>query len=200
LQPLEVQERKDVINTGLVEAEKKNGYKTEISDEAMEAIAQLSEGYPHFLQEFAYCAFDRDHDNHLDRQDVLNGAFGENGAFHQLGKKYFSELYISQIGSDDYRKVLYSMAESLDDWVSRPEIIKRSSVKPRTVDNALHSLREKNIILRNERVKGQYRLPTKSFAAWIRALESAQASQGYEMAVFPGLGLGPAGGTESAKK
>jgi hypothetical protein len=32
--------------------------------------------------------------------------------------------------------------------------------------------------------------PTESFAAWIRALESAQASSGQD-AVFPGLGLTP---------
>ena len=190
LEPLEVSERKDVIDSGLSEAAEKNSFRTEITDEAKEAIAQLSEGYPHFLQEFAYCAFDKDRDGHIDRQDVLDGAFGENGAFHQLGKKYFSELYITQIGSDDYRKVLSSMAESLDEWVSRPEIIKRSRIKPKTVDNALHSLKNKKIILSNERIKGQYRLPTKSFAAWIRALESAQASSGQD-AVFPGLGLTP---------
>lgn len=176
LEPLELNERKEVIARGLNEAKSKNGFETKITDEARDTIAALSEGYPHFIQEFAYCAFDHDLDNHIDRKDVLEGAFAENGALAQLGHKFFSALYIDQIGSDDYRHLLHAMAEHLDSWISRSEIIGDSGLKERTVDNALRALRERNIIIQNDAVRGEYRLPTKSFAVWIKARENARGA------------------------
>jgi len=184
LGPLEGPEREDVIDKALDKAEEKNGFRTKITEEAKTAIATLSEGYPHFLQEFGYYAFEQDADSHIDRQDVYDGAFLENGALDQLGQKYFTELYVDQVGSEDYRKVLIALAESLDDWVGRPEIIKRSGVKDRIVDNALRALKAKKIITANDRVKGEYRLPTKSFAVWIRARESARSQQSGESLPF----------------
>lgn len=187
LAPLEYDERKEVVDRGLSHAKEKNGFETKISDEAMEIISTLSEGYPHFLQEFAYCAFAQDTDDHIDTQDVLDGAYSENGALDQLGKKYFAELYIAQIGSEDYRKVLNAMAESLDGWVDRQTIITRSGVKERTVDNALRALKDRNIVIPNERVRGEYRLPTKSFAVWIKAREAARLSQTERGPQLPGI-------------
>ena len=72
----------------------------------------------------------------------MTGTFAENGALDQLGKKYFSDLYIDQIGSEDYRKVLTAMAEGLDAWISRSDITKKSGLKQKTVDNALRALKE----------------------------------------------------------
>ncbi|WP_167532093.1 ATP-binding protein [Rhodopseudomonas palustris] len=175
LEPLEPPERIAVIEKGLEEAARKNQFETTISEEAKAMIANLSEGYPHFLQEFAHCAFAIDDDNNISVDDVLDGTFKEHGALNQLGKKYFADLYIDQIGSEDYRRVLIAMAESLDGWVSRQAILERSKVKEKIVDNALHALRERKIIFLNPRVRGEYRLPTKSFAVWIRAREEQKA-------------------------
>jgi hypothetical protein len=176
LEPLEPSERTEVIEKGLKEATEKSGFEISISDDAKAMIGHLSEGYPHFLQEFAHCSFATDSDNRIDVQDVVKGTFSEHGALHQLGKKYFADVYIDQIGSEDYRRVLIGMAENMDGWLSRPEIIKRSGVKERTVDNALHALKERKIIVANPRVRGEYRLPTRSFAVWIKAREEAQAA------------------------
>jgi hypothetical protein len=126
--------------------------------------------YPHFIQQFSYSAFDQDSDNNITVDDVERGAFKENGALDQLGKRYFSELYFEKIASEDYRRVLNSMAEHLDSWMTRAQIIKASGVKDTQVTNALKALRERQIILVNEHQQGQYRLPTKSFAVWIKAL------------------------------
>jgi DNA-binding IscR family transcriptional regulator len=65
------------------------------------------------------------------------------------------------------------MAEHSDSWVTRSEIIKLSGLKEHTVNNAIQALKNKNIITINESSKGSYRLPTKSFAAWIKALSNA---------------------------
>ena len=177
LDPLEPKERAEVIDRGMREASSKSGFTITISNEAKQMIGHLSEGYPHFLQEFAHCSFATDTDNEISIQDVMSGTFSEHGALHQLGKKYFADLYIDQIGSEDYRRVLIAMAESMDNWITRPEIIGRSKVKERIVDNALHALKERKIILANPRVRGEYRLPTRSFAVWIKAREEAKVAQ-----------------------
>lgn len=43
------------------------------------------------------------------------------------------------------------------------------------VNNALKALKEKSIIIQDDKRRGFYRLPTNSFAAWINAVRSARA-------------------------
>jgi hypothetical protein len=69
------------------------------------------------------------------------------------------------------------MAESSDAWVTRPKIIASSGVRERIVDNALRVLKERRIIIQNDRVRGEYRLPAKAFAAWIKAREAVPAAK-----------------------
>lgn len=174
LDPLEPEERRQVIQKGLDMAKAKNGSETEITDEAMTLLCELSEGYPHFIQQFAYSAFANDTDNHIDVSDVLDGAFKENGAIMQLGSKYFNEMYYGKIGSEDYRKVLNAMAKYSDQWVSRKTLLEEAGVKASTVNNALNTLKGKKIIVSDEARQGFYKLPTKSFAAWINAIRSME--------------------------
>jgi type II secretory pathway predicted ATPase ExeA len=49
LEPLEPHESMEVIRRGLGEAKEKNGFETEIDDDALQLIVTLSEGYPHFI-------------------------------------------------------------------------------------------------------------------------------------------------------
>lgn len=168
LTALSSEDSKDVINKGLEDANKRQ-QETTIDQDAINYIITLSEGYPHFIQQFSYCAFDVDDDNNITIEDVAKGAYLPEGAIEQLGKKFFAYQYFNAIAADDYRKVLDTMCESLDSWVSRKEIIKNSKLSEHTVGNALKALKQRGIILANERVKGEYRLPTKSFAVWIKA-------------------------------
>lgn len=174
LEPLLPNEIREVITKGLKLAEKKNGYQTKISDRAIELIITLSEGYPHFIQQFAYSAFEEDKDNNIDDKDIFQGAKKEGGAFHQLGTKYFSDLYFEQIGSNEYREVLKLMAGHLDDWVTRDEIRNNLNLKESTLNNALNALKQRNIIVAKEGEKGIYKLPTKSFAVWIRGFSQSK--------------------------
>lgn len=169
LQPLEQQDAMEVIDAGLLSATEKNGFEVVITQEAKTTLANMSEGYPHFIQQFAFSAFEADTDNQITLDDVLSGAFSKGGAIDQLGHVYFRELYFDNIKSDEYRKVLNYMSESLDDWVLRKDIID-SGIKAMTVDNALSALKARGIIISKDSVKGQYKLPTKSFAVWIKAL------------------------------
>lgn len=170
LKPLSRSECQDVVRRGLAEAKQKNGVETTITDSALEALVHLSEGYPHFIQQFSFCAFAEDTDNNIDEADVSRGAYRENGALDQLGRKYFQAMYFDKISSPDYRKVLDTMADSLDGWVQRKDIATKSGIKDTQITNALAALKARNIILANPERHGEYRLPTKSFAVWIKAI------------------------------
>lgn len=169
LKPLTTTENKAVIQSGLAIANHINKEQTTIDPDAMELISQLSEGYPHFLQEFAFKAFEIDTDNNICSEDVKEAAFGNIGALHQLGHKYFNDLYFTQIGSDDYRRVLQAMSRFSDEWVNRTMIKSEISIKDTILNNALQALKTRNIIIPNPGQQGEFRLPTKSFAAWIKA-------------------------------
>lgn len=180
LDPLLKNERRLVVESGLREANEKNSVATEITDDAASMLSGLSEGYPHFIQQFAYSAFDSDTNNIIEVDDVVLGAFAENGALAQLGNKYFSEMYHSKIASDHYRAVLDTMADHADKWVSRKTIISESGLPGTTVNNALAALKTRGIIIADDSRKGRgfYRLPTRSFAAWIKAIKSVEKQAG----------------------
>jgi DNA-binding transcriptional ArsR family regulator len=186
LKPLEHDERMEVVQKGLEVAEKRNQFKIGISDDALELIARLSEGYPHFVQQFAYSAFDANKDNVIDVGDVLDGTYGENGAIAQLGSKYFNQMYFGRISSDEYRKVLDAMSDHSDNWVARKVLQKESGVSQSTIANALTALKNREIIIADPSRQGYYRLPTKSFAAWISAIRSVEERTGGDENLFAG--------------
>lgn len=187
LEPLEIDERKQVVRLGIAEANKKNSIVTSIDDDAVDFLADLSEGYPHFLQQFSYSAFEIDLDNVISMEDVSDGAFKDGGALSQLGDKFFSEMYHARISSEDYRRVLDAMADHGDSWISRKIIIDSSGVKDTNVTNALQALKNKAVILQDDTRRGYYRLPTNSFAAWINAIRAARAKSDVEgSSVFEG--------------
>ena len=169
LEPLLPKERIDVIRKGLNEAKEKNGFEVTITQNAANCIGAFSEGYPHFIQQFAYSAFEEDTNNEIDEDDVFGGAFKENGAFQQLGLKYFHDWYFEQIGSDEYREVLRTMSQKLDGWVTKAEIRREAKIKESTLNNAISSLKRRKIIIPKPGRKGEYKLPNKSFAVWIKA-------------------------------
>lgn len=167
---LEPSDRKKVVREGLKIAKERNKRTTRIDAEALDLISELSEGYPHFVQQFAFSAFEADDDDNIDKEDVVNGAID---ALRQLGDKYFSDMYQTRTVSPDYRRVLDSMAKHGDDWVPKQTIIKESGVKEVTMNNALRALRARGAIVLDEARPGFYKIATKSFAAWINAVRTA---------------------------
>ena len=179
LEVLKAKERLEIISNGLKEANEKNEVKTEITEGASRMISELSQGYPYFLQQFSYCCFEFDEDNKIDENDVDKGLYDKKvGALKQLGENLFDDIYFKEVESTDYRKVLKYMSSFSDEWVSRKTIIKNCGITDYTVDNALSSLKKKNIILSNKQRKGEYRLPSKSFATWINIFTDHQEKNG----------------------
>lgn len=175
LDPLSEQDCGAVVEKGLQEAKSKNNIEVTITPEAQSHLAFMTQGYPHFIQQFAYSAFESDTDNNIDIVDVVNGMYGEAGALRQLGLKYFEKQYFDQIGSNEYRQVLRAMASHLDNWVAKSEIRKAVPlIKASTLDNALAALKSRGIILVKSGARGTYKLPSRSFAVWIRAYMKEQ--------------------------
>lgn len=169
LKPLDKADSKKVVNRGLVEANKRNSDKTTITDDALNLIAHSSEGFPYFIQQYAYCAFDHDKDNSIDENDVKEALTKENGALDLLGQRYFENMYTDEIRSDAYRTVLQVMALHMPEPVSRRQIIDESGIKDQTVDNALMALKKRGSAISVGGKVGQVKLPSMSFAAWILA-------------------------------
>jgi hypothetical protein len=77
-----------VVDAGLKLANSMNPESTTITREARDHLAFYSEGYPHFIQQFAYSAFAADTDNVIDVTDVKFGGFSKRGALELIGDRY----------------------------------------------------------------------------------------------------------------
>jgi AAA ATPase-like protein len=157
-----------VIDIALTEANRVNKRRTEITGSARKILGELSEGYPHFIQQFGHSAFTYDRDGRIDAEDVTQSAFGKNGALQKIGDRYYRDDYYNKIQEDSYRQVLGIMAGKLDGWITKAEIREKFRGGASTLDNAIKALRDKRIILSKEGERGVYRLQYKGFALWIK--------------------------------
>jgi hypothetical protein len=173
---LSMEEAKRVIHMGLQRANNLNTEQTAITDEARDHLAYYSEGYPHFIQQFAFSAFAADKDNEIDVDDVKVGGFGNRGALELIGDRYYRDSYYVKIQKESYRQVLRIMADRQDDWVPKREIKDKFKGKETTLDNALFALRDRQIILAKEGERGVYRLQHKGFAWWIKLYTADSAT------------------------
>jgi hypothetical protein len=175
LDPLIPADREMVIDLGLKEANARNTVATSISDDAKSLISNFSEGYPHFLQQYAYSAFEADDDDTIDRPDVINGLFSPYGALHQLGERYFDSMYFKDIYSDDYRIILQVMAAHTDEYISKKKIISQTGLHDYTVQNAITAFMKKGLLVLKPGSRGLYKLPSNSFKVWILTFASADS-------------------------
>jgi energy-coupling factor transporter ATP-binding protein EcfA2 len=187
---LSMDEARRVIDMGLRRANRANQEQTTITEEARGRLAYYSEGYPHFIQQFAHSAFAVDEDNIIDDNDVAKGGFGRRGAMELIGDRYYRDSYYTKIQKESYRQVLRIMADKLDDWVTKKEIKQKFKGPESTLDNALFALRDRQIILAKEGERGVYRLQHKGFAWWIKlyTTDSATLQQSLPNVTAPGRG------------
>jgi hypothetical protein len=139
-----------------------------VTDNGRAELINLSEGYPHFIQQFGFSAFASDSDQIIDRKDVVIGAFKPRGALDVIGDRYYRDDFYNRIQKESYRQVLRIMADKLDAWVTKQEIRARFKGNNSTLDNAIKALRDRHIILSKEGERGIYRLQHKGFALWIK--------------------------------
>lgn len=167
LRPLTESECRRVVRAG-ISAANKDGERMTMDTSAEDWIVDNSEGYPHFLQQYCYAAFDANADDHIDLRDAWNGAFGEHGAIAQLGASYFEGMYLSDEVSDTERQVLSTLAENDSAFTSLSEIVADCSDNEETVKRALSRLLDREIIQHDPIKMETYRIILRSFASWIR--------------------------------
>jgi hypothetical protein len=168
LERLTYKEAGEVIDRCLASANEKNETPISITDEGKSTLVGLSEGYPHFLQQFGFSAFAADSDDQIDQLDVFSGALPEGGALSLIGDRYYRDAFYTRIQAESYRQVLRIMADKLDAWITKSEIRAKFKGTTSTLDNAIQALRYRGIILSKEGERGVYRLQHKAFAYWIK--------------------------------
>jgi len=185
-------EVEDVIELCLDRANKDNAQQTEIMQSAKHKLVDLSEGFPHFIQQFGYCAFEADNDGQIDDSDVVTAAFGPRGGLELIGDCYYRTDFYNKIQKESYRQVLRIMAEKQDAWITKAEIKRKFNGKDATLDNAIHALLERHIILPREGYRGIYRLQHRGFAMWIKLYAGngePRSKRADPDAIFPGQQL-----------
>jgi hypothetical protein len=175
---LEPHDRTFVIDKGLEEGNRINSEKMTISEAARDHISILSEGYPHFIQQFAYSAFDVDSDGEISVDDVLKAAFMPGGAIDSIGSRYYESAFYDRIKSDEYRQVLSIMAENMNSWITKADIRKKFTGDESTLSNALKALTTRKIILKNPSRMAEYRLQQRGFALWIKLFGDRNKDRG----------------------
>lgn len=167
-----------VIDRALERGLELNGKATTIEPPARKALVNLSEGFPHFIQQFGYSAFAKDADDNISVEDVMAGAFGKGGALEAIGDRYYRDDFYDKVQKDSYRQVLRIMADELDGWVTKKDIKKKFKGPDSTLDNAIKALRDRKVILSKEGEAGVYRLRHRGFALWIKLYTSAPKDLG----------------------
>lgn len=168
LERLSEEDTNRVIDICLEEGRKENHNNITINNEARELLHLLSEGYPHFIQQFGYSAYEINNDNLITKDDVSNGAYGQGGALENIGDRFYKSDFYTKIQNEAYRQVLRIMSEKFSNWITKKEIRKKFQGSDITLSNALRTLRNKNIILSKEGESGIYRLQQVGFALWIK--------------------------------
>ena len=168
LSPLTQKEITYIINRGVEEFNQKNNLVMKITNEAYEFFFEYSEGYPHFIQQIAYSAFQVDNDLSISKEDVNKGMFKKSGALEKIGDRYYKDLYFNKISVESYREILKIMSKKWNSWIKKGEIREQFSGKESALNNGIKALRDRNIILTKKGSYGVYRLQWKSFAFWLK--------------------------------
>lgn len=94
---LRTEDRHYVVDRGIEEGNRLNDDQTTVSVDAKNHISTLSEGYPHFIQQFAYSAFEANTDGEISADDVLSGAFNQGGQLMLLGLVIMQLNFMSRL-------------------------------------------------------------------------------------------------------
>lgn len=158
---------------GLNEVNEKVGsVKYSIPPETMQLMVDVSEGYPHFIQQIGYSTFDLNTDDEITKETAYRAIFNQGGAIDLIGDRYYRDMYYNRIKEDSYREILQIMAEKPGQWVTRQEILARFSKTNQILDNGIKALKSRNIILSKPGIRGVYKLQWIGFGMWIKLFTS----------------------------
>lgn len=177
LPPLTKAEVKTLSENAIKESNEKSSEKITINKGACDLIFTFSEWYPHFVQQVGYSAFEKKDSNVIWEKEIENWFFWKNWALDQIWKRYYENFYYKDISSKSHREILWIMANQWNEWTKIKTIKKHFSGKDTTLKSWLSALTKKNIILKNNKTKWEYRLQWASFAFWINEHNKAKETK-----------------------
>lgn len=144
------------------------------SVDARERIFDLSNGHPHFVHQFGYCAFEKccedDGTDSFSVKDthVIQGAFEARGALELIGDVYFRTPFNSIRDDQVSLFVLDSLSDRPRYPMSCSEIQELNFFDLAAVKDAVARLVNVGLVFDPEET-GQYRLRHPCFGFWIKA-------------------------------
>lgn len=139
-----------------------------IDDEAALAIATRSGGFPYFLHQLGYDAFESDTDGAIDMKDLNNGF---SASLVQFERMFFGDLYKSVEGKQK-QKIVDELASSYSNPRTATDLAKALKIK--NVHQYLKPLEKDGIV---EKIKSKYRLSSELLSIYVQARISANANR-----------------------
>ena len=136
----------------------------------LNVVFKYSDGYPCFIHEICYSAFEVNNDEILDRIDFINGIVGTSsvkGAIINIFDKHFRQRYTEDILSNSYRDILHILASFNENEIKSSEIQKKFKGNKNTCSTYLSRMVERGIIKKCEGKKGYYCIPESMFKLWL---------------------------------
>jgi len=139
-----------------------------LADAAGKRIAQWSGGFPYFLHQLAYDAFEVDTNDTIDTDDATAGLFTR--SLVQFGRMFFAKMYESVEGKQK-QKIVDELARGIN--VPQTAIGLARELKIKNIHQYLRSLEDAGIV---EKIKGGFRLSSELLAIYILLFKAAPRS------------------------
>ena len=158
LKRMTLQECLDILNSRVAKSNKT------FEPHAAADIAKWSGGFPYFLHQLAYDAFEKDTDNIIGDEDVLSGLLASLVQFERMA---FGDLYKSVEGKQK-QKIVDELSRAFASPRTATDLGK--SLKVKNVHQYLKSLQKAGIV---ENVKSRYRLSSELLSIYVQLQISA---------------------------
>jgi AAA ATPase domain len=140
-----------------------------IETRAAESIATWSGGFPYFLHQLGYDAFEKDQDGVITAEDV---SMGLRASLVQFERMFFGQLYKS-IEGQQKQKIVDSLATAYSNPVTAGELSRTLKIK--NVHQYLKPLEKEGIV---EKFKSGYRLTSELLSVYVFARTGVDSAPG----------------------
>lgn len=143
----------------------------DITREAVDLIFYYSDGHPHFVHQFGYCAFEmavlEEDGLVINASDVTRGAISPRGAFDLLGDMYFRES-LEEVELEEYAlQILDRVTGAPGRWFAQIELADEVGCEQRLLGPLLRRMCDLSLLAEN---RASYRVRYTCFAFWYKAI------------------------------
>jgi AAA ATPase domain len=168
-----------ILNRCLASSDKK------IDNSSLATIAKWAGGFPYFLHQLGYDAFDVDSDGVIDVDDVASGLIKSLTHFERMS---FGQMYKSVEGKQK-QKIVDALAETFDKPKTAMELQKKLSIK--NIHQYLKPLEKDGIV---ELVDKRYRLSSELLSIYVRLFKNIPRQTAQKAKAAPDVPTTPSKG------